>query len=144
MFGTYYRFHHILKQDDRYEQRKKTVPIVDYDAMYEQWRRRQLEGDKNITRPGTTPYYALSSGTTGNSSKYIPISKSLLQSIYRGGYVQIASLLKQHHPLQLFGKQVLFLGGCTSLQKGSGYFAGDMSGIMQKYAPSRVSRLRKP
>jgi hypothetical protein len=47
-------------------------------------------------------------------------------------------------PVKSIGKGWLTLGGSTELQKGSGYFAGDLSGITQKKAPLWFQPFYKP
>jgi hypothetical protein len=47
-------------------------------------------------------------------------------------------------PLKSIGKGYLMLGGSTDLQKGPGYFSGDLSGITAKKAPFWFSPFYKP
>src|SRR5688572_9476882 len=79
-FGKYYNFHDILnafKKDDRefYNIYKSKVPIHTFGKIYNDWWKLALNGVKNISWPGRIKYFALSSGTSEASSKYIPVTK---------------------------------------------------------------------
>ncbi len=50
-----------------------------------------MKGQENVTWPGKPPYFALSSGTTGKSSKRIPVTEDMVEAIQAnrdqtGGY----------------------------------------------------------
>ena len=83
-FGKHYRFDLLLREfkkgnGDYYRAYASGVPIYDYEKMYAAWWYRLREGAKNITWPGAIRYFALTSGTSGASSKYIPITRHMVQ-----------------------------------------------------------------
>lgn len=80
-FGKYYNFSGILKEKDVEATFKKELPFFDYNSMYEKWWKRSLMDLPDITWPGVMNYYALSSGTTGDQSKKIPVSDEMLDAI---------------------------------------------------------------
>ena len=78
-FGKHYDFKRILKSPNMIEAFQNNIPIFDYDEIYNKWWHRLLKEDRDVTWPGRIKKFALSSGTTGSSSKYIPISKILFR-----------------------------------------------------------------
>ncbi|MGB4844912.1 MAG: GH3 auxin-responsive promoter family protein, partial [Ferruginibacter sp.] len=94
------------------------------------------EGSPDVCWPGVIKYFALSSGTSDATSKYIPITKDLIRSNTVTSFNQLLSLTRYTKvPKSSVGKGWLILGGSTQLQKGPTYFAGDLSGIQQKNIP---------
>ena len=88
-FGKTYNFSGILQslrnQDNKhfYEDFKAQVPVHDYNKMYENWWHKCLEGEKDVTWHGAIKYFALSSGTSGASSKHIPVSLEMVKAIQK-------------------------------------------------------------
>lgn len=150
VFGQANNFNHILKSfkgndNDRfYEAFKMNVPIHDYDKIYEEWWKQTKDGKSNICWPGKIKYFALSSGTSGASSKYIPITRDMLKSIRRTSIRQILTLSKYDLPATLFSKGILMLGGSTDLKKSGHYFEGDLSGITTSQIPFWFQHFYKP
>ncbi|QYH38213.1 GH3 auxin-responsive promoter family protein [Algoriphagus sp. NBT04N3] len=147
--GEKYDFPGILKSfkggnDQFYEKFKNSVPIYDYDKIYEEWWHRLLNGERDITWPGKVKHFALSSGTSGATSKYIPITKDMVKAIRRTGVRQILSLSKYDLPKSLFTKGILMLGGSTDLEFNGTYFSGDLSGITAGKLPIWFQRFYKP
>lgn len=147
--GERYDFASILRRfrqndDEYYDRYKAQVPIYDYDKIYEEWWFELLEGKKNVTWPGKVKYFALSSGTSGATSKYIPITKEMVRAIRRTGVRQILTLSKYDLPNSLFTKGILMLGGSTDLEFNGTYFSGDLSGITAGKLPIWFQRFYKP
>lgn len=147
--GMKYDFHKILKafrsgNQEFYERYKSQVPIYDYDSIHTEFWQKLQEGKKNITWPGPVKYFALSSGTSGASSKYIPITKDMVKAIRRTGVRQILSLSKYDLPASLYTKGILMLGGSTDLDFNGTYFSGDLSGITASKLPIWLQRFYKP
>ena len=106
---------------------------------------RSLEGKPDVCWPGRIKYYALSSGTSEASSKYIPITTDLLKGNRVVMIKQILSLRNYSDlPMRSIGKGWLMLAGSTALQKGAGYYAGDLSGISAKKVPFWFQPFYKP
>jgi hypothetical protein len=148
-FGKKYRFDLILKEfkkpnKDFYRAFNSVVPVYNYEKIYNEWWYRLKAGEKNITWPGAIRYFALTSGTSGASSKYIPISKEMVKAIRKTGVRQILSLSKYELPDSLFTKGILMLGGSTDLEFNGTYFSGDLSGITTGRLPIWFQRFYKP
>jgi hypothetical protein len=143
-FGRHYNFNEMLLSGNALELFQERVPIYDYDAIHRDWWYRLLNGEENITWPGAVQYFALSSGTSGAPSKKIPITKSMIRSIRRTSVRQILSLAYYDLPPELFEKGIFMLGGSTDLQKRSGYYEGDLSGINAAQIPFWFQAHYKP
>ena len=135
-FGQLYKFDEILMSRHPGKKFQQLVPSFDYSKLYSQWWHKAKEGIPDVCWPGVIQYFALSSGTSEASSKFIPITKDLIRSNTITSIKQMISLAKYEDvPRSAMGKGWLLLGGSTQLQKGPTYFAGDLSGIQQKNIP---------
>ena len=150
-FGLQYNFRIILQQflfkrdQDFYRSFQKSIPIHDYNKMFGDWWKRTLAGEKNVTWPGRTKYFALSSGTSEATSKHIPVTKAMSKSFQRAGIKQILSLGNYKNlPPDTYEKGFLMLGGSTDLQSKNGHFEGDVSGINAGKIPFWFQPYYKP
>lgn len=144
-FGQHYHFDEILNSRHPGKKFQELVPTFDYNKIYSNWWHKTLEGQTDVCWPGKIKYFALSSGTSEAASKYIPITNDLM----RGNRIaMIKHLLTlrtyENLPVRSLGKGWLMLGGSTDLQKGPGYYAGDLSGITAKKVPFWFSPFYKP
>lgn len=141
-FGQLYRFDEILMSRHPGKKFQQLVPTYNYSKIYKDWWYKTLEGIPDVCWPGVIKYFALSSGTSDSSSKYIPITKDLIRSNTITSFRQLLSLTRYENiPKSSIGKGWLMLGGSTQLQKGPTYYAGDLSGIQQKNIPFWFSGL---
>lgn len=143
-FGKTYDFEKLLKSNQLTEDFRKTVPIFDYNYLYKKFWHKTLSGNGNVTWPGYITNFALTSGTTGASSKRIPVSKQMIQTIRRTSIKQLLSLSKIDMDASFYQKDILFLGGSTKLTKINDQFEGDLSGIITGKVPSWFSPFSKP
>ena len=143
-FGQHYKFDEILKSEDILKTYKENVPIFDYNSMYKNWWFRALNGEEYVTWPGKIKYFALSSGTSEASSKFIPITSNMLRSIKKASIQQILAATKYDFPLDFYDKGFLMIGGSTHLQYNGTYYAGDLSGITAAKLPFWFEYFYKP
>ncbi len=143
-FGKHYNFDDILKSDNILKNYKENVPIFDYNSMYKNWWFRALNGEEFVTWPGKVKYFALSSGTSEASSKFIPITSNMLRSIKKASIQQILAATKYDFPLDFYDKGFLMIGGSTHLQYNGTYYAGDLSGITAAQLPFWFEYFYKP
>ena len=109
---------------------RRRVPLRDYEAFWHTYLRPAFPCLDDVTWPGRVPYFALSSGTTSGTTKYVPVSRAMTASNRRAALTTLAF----HHTVSpdshLFRGRVLFLGGSTDLTElAPGVRAGDLSGI---------------
>ena len=144
-FGQHYRFDEILLSRHPGKKFQELVSVFNYNSIYDAWWNKTLEGKPDICWPGKIKYYALSSGTSEASSKYLPITNDLLKGNRIVMIKQLLSLRNYHDiPVRSIGKGWLMIGGSTALQKGAGYYAGDLSGITAKKVPFWFQPFYKP
>lgn len=148
-FGKYYNFQDILKSFRKGEKAfhaefRQKIPIHTYNKMYADWWKLSLKGIRNVTWPGRTKYFALSSGTSESASKHIPVTKDMTKAIQRTSIRQILTLSKYNLPADFFTAGILMLGGSTHLNKKGSYFDGDLSGIQAARLPFWFQHFYKP
>ena len=134
-FGEHYKFSKLLSSENVVDAFRETVPVFDYSKMYKCWWYRSLNGEPYVTWPGKVKYFALSSGTSEASSKYIPVTGDMLRSIKRASLRQIVSMVRYDFPLDFYEKGMLMIGGSTHLQYNGTYYEGDLSGITAASIP---------
>ncbi|MEO5647490.1 MAG: GH3 auxin-responsive promoter family protein [Chitinophagaceae bacterium] len=144
-FGQEYKFDEILLSRHAGKTFQQLVPTFNYNKIYESWWHRTLEGIPDVCWPGVIKFFALSSGTSESSSKYIPITKELIRANTITSIRQLISLAGYSNvPKSSVSKGWLMLGGSTQLQKCATYYAGDLSGIQAKNIPFWFQGLYKP
>ncbi len=143
-FGEHYKFHKILTSSNIEKAFKETVPVHDYKSIYKRWWYRSLNGEAYVTWPGKVKYFALSSGTSESSSKYIPVTSEMLRAIKTASLRQLVSMVKYDFPLGFYEKGILMIGGSTHLQYNGRYYEGDLSGITAGNIPFWFQHFYKP
>lgn len=144
-FGQAFHFDEILLSKDVIRKFQNQVPTYDYTKINKEWWHKTLEGKPDVCWPGKIKYFALSSGTSEAASKYIPITNDLMKGNRTIMIKQLLTLRTYHDiPVKSIGKGWLFIGGSSDLQKGPGYYAGDLSGITAKRVPFWFTPFYKP
>ena len=143
-FGKKHGFSKILKADNIAKAYRETVPVYDYNQMFNQFWHKTLSGVADVSWPGKIENFALTSGTTGSASKRIPVSKQMIKTIKSVSMRQMLGLSKLNLPADFYEKQILFLGGSTSLDQINDQFEGDLSGIVTGKVPNWISPFSKP
>lgn len=143
-FGEDHNFYKILYSERIVGCFQENVPIFDYQSLYNKYWYRLLNGERYVTWPGKAKYFALSSGTSEASSKYIPVTNSMLKSIKRASIRQLTSVVRFDFPLSFYDKGMLMIGGSTHLQYNGKYYEGDLSGITAKNIPFWFQHFYKP
>jgi len=120
------------------------VHLHHYDKIYKEWWQKQTSGEENITWPGKTEYFAVSAGTTGSTSKKIPVTSDTLKSIRETGIKQALILPKFDLPESFYQSGVLMLGSSTNLKKSEDHLEGEISGISASNLPFWFKGFYKP
>ncbi|MDX9880922.1 MAG: GH3 auxin-responsive promoter family protein [Prolixibacteraceae bacterium] len=107
---------------------------------------RLMQGEKNVVWPGTTKWFAKSSGTTSEKSKFIPVSNDSLENIHmRGGRDVVAIYLKNYPDSKLLTGKTLTLGGSHQINNfNNNSYYGDLSAIIIENIPFWTEFLRTP
>ncbi|QQS31394.1 MAG: GH3 auxin-responsive promoter family protein [Sphingobacteriales bacterium] len=143
-FGQYYSFEKLLRSKQVTDDFRQSVPIFNYELIYKSWWHKYQQGEENVTWPGKINYFALSSGTTAGSSKYIPESYDMLRSFRNTAVRLILNLSEFPIPDSFWGTQIFMLGGSTNLKKVNNFFVGDLSGITASKLPIWFKSYYKP
>jgi len=149
-FGRTYDFHTVLEQfrsfgqHDFFDKFKELVPVCDYDKMDHEWWHKMRDGEADVSWPGKTKFFALSSGTSGSTSKYIPVTKDMIRQIRKTGTRHMYTLSKYDFPDKFFQSGMLMLGGSTALDFSGNYYYGDLSGITTGQLPLWVQGFSHP
>jgi hypothetical protein len=143
-FGKHYEFAEILAAPDIIQAFQEKIPIFDYDKMHDEWWHRALKNEPNVAWRGKVKHFALSSGTTGAPSKYIPMTDDMIRSIRKGGMKAFYASTKFGLDADFYTKKGLLIGGSTSLKDTGGYYVGDMSGINVKKRPLWLQPFVRP
>jgi len=142
--GEHYKFSELLDADDVQKSFEEVVPVHDYQSMYKRWWYRALNGESYVTWPGKVKYFALSSGTSDASSKYIPITGEMLTAIKQVSLRQLLSSTKIDFPADFYETGILMIGGSTHLQYNGTYYEGDLSGITAASIPFWFQHFYRP
>jgi len=142
-FGKTFNFKKILDSDYADVEFLKAIPVGDYLNMLSWWEKSR-KGEPNITWPGKIDFFAVSSGTTDNASKYIPFTKDMNRAIHRASLRQIVALALTDIPKDHIMKNWLMVGGSTNLEYNGIYHSGDLSGITTSHIPLVLQRISKP
>ena len=108
---TEYGRNHLLNNTQTYDQYARNVPVNTYEELKGDIDRMR-HGEDSVLWPGRVKWYAKSSGTTNDKSKFIPVSYDGLQHIhYLGGRDVVALYLRDHPDRRIFDGKSLILGG---------------------------------
>ena len=121
---------HNYKEISKYTDFAK-LPLQGYEDIKE-YVDRMRHGEKNVLWPGTIKWYAKSSGTTNDKSKFIPVSPDGLKNIhYRGGTDAVALYLGENPDSRFFSGKGLILGGSHAPNYNlKDSLVGDLSAIL--------------
>lgn len=148
LFGQQFNFSSVKNKDDF----RKQVPTFQYEDLRPYLDKIILEKKQNILWNKPVKWFAMSSGTTEDKSKYIPVTdESLKKGHYKCGE-QLLAIYGQANPqAKFFFGKTLVLGGSKQINNiGDGIFTGDISAILiknlffwAKYSrtPERISLL---
>ena len=142
---TEYGRNHVFKGIKAYEDFAKNVPVNTYEELKGDIDRMR-HGERDILWPGKVKWYAKSSGTTNDKSKFIPVSKDGLQNIhYSGGTDAVALYLRNYSKSKLFDGKALILGGSHSPNYNlQGSLVGDLSAILIENINPLANLVRVP
>lgn len=143
-FGQHYQFKEILESKSITKAFSEKVPYFDYNSLQEQWWYKIHNGEENVTWNGTPSYFALSSGTTGKTSKRIPVTDDMIAAIRNAGIKQVTSLHNFNLPPIFFEKDIMMLGSSTDLTENNNHLEGEISGISASNIPFWFKGYYKP
>lgn len=140
-YGRLYGFDSIKSFEDF----QRRIPILDYEG-FKPYIDRLRQGEENLLWPNEIKWFAKSSGTTQNKSKFIPVSFDALEDChFRGGRDIIAIYTDFHPNNNLLSGKGLTLGGSHQIDNFSmkSYY-GDLSAILIENQPWWADFIRTP
>lgn len=140
-YGKQYNFNKISSLQEF----RSAVPVVSYEDIVDLIIRNK-QGEQQIFWPSEIKWYAKSSGTTNDKSKFIPLSKEALQEChYKGGKDMLSIYYSGTKSARLFSGKSLIVGGTHEMnQFSSDSFYGDLSAIIIENLPFWVEYKRVP
>lgn len=140
-WGKKYDFQNIKKYSDF----KNKVPLQDYNSL-KPYIDRIRKGEQNILWDEEIKWFAKSSGTTSDKSKFIPVSASALESCHYKGGKDLLSMHCHNNPdTKIFSGKVLSMAGSLKTEEiGNGNYHGDISAILTENLPYWFQLLRTP
>lgn len=121
------------------------VPVRNYEA-YKPLISQVMEGEQNLFWPSEIKWFAKSSGTTSDKSKFIPVSWESLEDCHFRGGKDILAIYSQNYPdNKLFTGKGLTLGGSHQINSYSNQsYYGDLSAIIIENLPFWADFIRTP
>ena len=143
--GTEWGKRYDFKTINSYETFKERIKLQDYNSLKEDITRTK-RGEKNILWPTDIKWFAQSSGTTSDKSKFIPVSEaSLFDCHYKGGKDMLSIYCNWFENTQVFTGKTITMGGSSKINPHiSGSYTGDLSAILIDNLPFWVTRQRSP
>ncbi len=134
-----------FKDIRHYKTFAERVPVSSYEELYP-YIERMVAGEKNILWPSRVRWFAKSSGTTNDRSKFIPVTQEILKNChYKGGFDTVALYLSHNPQTRFFSKKGLILGGShrpSALNAKT--LNGDLSAVLIQNLHPIVNLVRVP
>lgn len=142
---TEYGRSHMFDSIASYKDFATNIPINTYEELKGDIDRMR-HGEQNVLWPGLVKWYAKSSGTTNDKSKFIPVSNAGLHNIhYKGGTDVVAFYLHNNPDSRIFDGKALILGGSHSPNYNvEGSLVGDLSAILIENINPIANLMRVP
>lgn len=123
----------------------KQIPLHTYDDL-KPCINRMINGEDNILWPGKVTWYAQSSGTTNDKSKFIPVTHDILHKChYQGGFDSVALYLHTNPNSHFFSRKGLILGGSHAPSPlNASVRCGDLSAVLLQNLNPLVNLIRVP
>ena len=127
------------------EEYQERVPISTYDDV-KPYIKRLREGEQNLLWPTEIKWFAKSSGTTSDKSKFIPVSNEAMEDChFRGAKDVIAFYTKQKPDSTVLKGKTLTLGGSAEVNNLSNQsYYGDLSAVLIENLPFWAQFIRTP
>jgi GH3 auxin-responsive promoter len=140
-FGRQYKFNQLFSLKTF----KQTVPVHEYDDLKPSILR-MMNGEENILWNTPIEWFAKSSGTTSDKSKFIPVSKeSLEENHYQGSKDLLTMYYKNFPDSDLLTGKGLVIGGSHQVHKmNENIQYGDLSAVLMQNSPVWSNWIRTP
>jgi len=115
---------------------KQRFPVQDYERI-KPYIDRIMQGEQQVLWNTPITWFAKSSGTTSDKSKFIPVSNESLQDChYKGGRDALAMYLHNYPESRIFTGKTLLMGGSHQINQLNNFSKyGDVSAVMMQNLP---------
>ena len=140
-FGRKYHFEHLQSL----RQYKEQVPIQTYEDL-KPYIDRMMKGEENVLWNTPVSWFAKSSGTTNDKSKFIPVSEeSLKDNHYRASKDVLSFYYASHPESDLLTGKGLVIGGSHQINSiNEEVHYGDLSAVVLQNSPFWANWIRTP
>lgn len=140
-FGRKYGFNNLFST----KAFKETVPVHEYDDL-KPYIQRMMNGEENLLWNTPIQWFAKSSGTTSDKSKFIPVSKESLEECHFQGAKDVLTMYYNYNPDSdlLTGKGLVIGGSHQISQVNEEISYGDLSAVLLQNTPFWGQWLRTP
>jgi hypothetical protein len=140
-FGRKHNFSQIQSLEDY----KKNVPVQQYEHL-KPYIERMMNGEENVLWNTPVQWFAKSSGTTSDKSKFIPISEESLKDNHYRASKDVLSFYYASHPESdlLTGKSLVIGGSHQINQLNEEVHYGDLSAVVMQNSPFWTNWIRTP
>ena len=144
-YQTEWGSEHGYRKGLSYEDFARQTPLNTYEEL-KGFIDRMRHGEKDVLWPGRVKWYAKSSGTTNDKSKFIPVSADGLHDThYAGGTDAVVWYLRNNPKSRIFDGKALILGGSHAPNYNlPGSLVGDLSAILIENINPLVNLVRVP
>jgi hypothetical protein len=120
-----------------YSQYKDILPVVGYEEL-KPYIQRTMKGEQQLIWPADITWFAKSSGTTSNESKYIPITfESLEYTHFKGSKEPLTQFHNFYPKADIFEGKAILIGGTNRMNDVySKSYQGDLSAILMHHMPA--------
>ncbi len=125
---------------------RERVPLNDYDSVKGDIERLR-QGEQNILWPSEIKWFAKSSGTTSDRSKFIPVSQEALEEChFKGGKDLLSIYFNSNSETKLFDGKAIAMGGSHQIMEvnNESFIQGDLSAILIQNLPGWIEFMRTP
>ena len=127
-----------------YNEFRERVPISTYEQFFP-YIQRIIKGESDVLWPGRIDWFAKSSGTTNDKSKFIPISKDSFDELhFKAGRDMLTLYLEQRPDSRLFSGKSLSITGSHEFHSGGIARSGDLSAVLVENLPIFYELVRTP
>ncbi len=127
------------------EEFRERVPVQNYDSL-KPYINRLMKGEQNLLWPTDIRWFAKSSGTTSDKSKFIPVSEEAMEECHFKGGKDVLSVYCSNNPgTEIFDGKGLTMGGSHQISAFSeDSFYGDLSAVLLSNLPLWAHFIRTP
>jgi hypothetical protein len=130
---------------NNYSAFSERVPLQEYNDI-KPFVDRMKRGEQNLLWPSETRWFAVSSGTSSEKSKFIPVTEAAFEDCHYKAGKDVLSIFCNNYPnTNLFDGKGLVMGGSRKVSElNKNIYLGDLSALLLQNYPFYLDFLRTP